>query len=95
MGEQKNLLQEQDEKQRVLNELDAKLASLIKENAQAEARNNAQREKKEEIESRLRKYREEISDLKSDPRSPDEEKKRRIEELEKRIDAYLKSLRAL
>lgn len=95
LDQQRTLLGQQEANQRQLTDLDARLDSLIRENAQTEAHNQTQQKQKEAIESQLRKYREQIAALRDNTSVPDAAKEARIEELKKQIDAYLKSIRPL
>jgi peptidoglycan hydrolase CwlO-like protein len=93
--EQKNLLADLETKQMTVNELNAKLEHLRKENAQTTAETEAQQKKKESLESQLRKYQADLAAIPKDNRLPDPEKRKRIDELKKQISAHLKLMLAL
>ena len=95
LARQKELLQEREDLQAAIAKINVDIATLEKEIARVKVENESQRKKKIEVEARLRKYREEIAKLNSDSPSPDEEKKRKVEDLQKQIDASLKTLRSL
>ena len=95
LREQKNLLSELDNKQMTLNELSAKLDNLRRENARIKADTEAQQKQKESLESQIKKYQGEVVALQKDNRLPDDEKRRRIDDLKKQISAHLKLMLAL
>ena len=95
LARQKELLQEREDLQAATAKINGDIATLEKEIARTKVESKAQQKKKVEIEAQLRKYREESAKIPNDPSSSNEEKKRRIDELQKQIDASLKSLRAL
>jgi chromosome segregation ATPase len=93
--EQKNLLAELETKQMTVNELNAKLDQLRKENARTQAETEAQQKKKETLELQLKKYQADIAGVQKNERLPAEDKRKRIEELKKQISAHLKLMLAL
>ncbi|HJY84135.1 MAG TPA: hypothetical protein VKK81_24000 [Candidatus Binatia bacterium] len=92
---QRGLLRRREEDQQRLSDLDARLDSLLRDNARIAAQTKAQEREKAAIEAQLRKYRAESTALSRDTSVSDAAKEARIEELKKQIDAYLKSIRPL
>jgi len=92
---QRELLRQREENQQRLSDLDARLDSLLRDNARIAAQTKAQEKEKAAIEAQLRKYRAESTALSRDTSVSDAAKEARIEELKKQIDAYLKSIRPL
>jgi anti-sigma28 factor (negative regulator of flagellin synthesis) len=78
-----------------VNELNAKLDQLRKENARTQAETEAQQKKKETLELQLKKYQADIAGVQKNERLPAEDKRKRIEELKKQISAHLKLMLAL
>ena len=72
-------------RQITLNELEAELENLREANARIKVESEGQRKKKEDLELQLRRYQEEIDALRSDDRLSDEEKRKRIKDLEEQI----------
>src|SRR5262249_25379383 len=92
---QRGLLRRREEDQQRLSDLDARLDSLLRDNARIAAQTKAQEREKAAIEAQLRKYRAESTALSRDTSVSDAAKEARVEELKKQIDAYLKSIRPL
>ena len=92
---QRELLRQREENQQRLSDLDARLDSLLRDNARIAAQTKAQEREKAAIEAQLRKYRAESTALSRDTSVSAAAKEARIEELKKQIDAYLKSIRPL
>jgi chromosome segregation ATPase len=95
LKEQKSLLSELDNKQMTLDELNAKLNALRTENAQIKADTAAQQKQKESLDLQIKKYQADVAALQKDNRLPDDEKRRRIDDLKKQISAQLKLMLAL
>jgi len=85
LEKQKNLLSDLKTRQITLNELEAELENLREANARIKVESEGQRKKKEDLELQLRRYQEEIDALRSDDRLSDEEKRKRIKDLEEQI----------
>jgi len=79
------LLSDLKTRQITLNELEAELENLREANARIKVESEGQRKKKEDLELQLRRYQEEIDALRSDDRLSDEEKRKRIKDLEEQI----------
>ena len=95
LNEQKKLMSELETKPMTLDELNTKLENLRKENARIKTDTAAQQKKKESLELQIVKYKADIAALQKDNRLPDDEKKRRIEDLKKQISAHLKLMLSL
>lgn len=85
LEKQKNLLSDLKTQQITLNELEAELENLREANARIKVESGGQRKKKEDLELQLRRYQEEIDALRSNDRLSDEEKRKRIKDLEEQI----------
>ena len=95
LKEQKGLLSELDKEQMTLDELNAKLNALRTENARLKADTAAQQKQKESLDLQIKKYQGEVVALQKDNRLPDDEKRKRIDDLKKQISAHLKLMLAL
>lgn len=95
LNEQKKLMSELETKPMTLDELNAKLENLRKQNARIKTDTAAQQKKKESLELQIGKYKADIAALQKDNRLSDDEKKRRIEDLKKQISAHLKLMLSL
>ena len=95
LKEQKSLLSELDNKQMTLDELNAKLNALRTENTRIKADTAAQQKQKESLDLQIKKYQADVAALQKDNRLPDDEKRRRIDDLKKQISAQLKLMLAL
>ena len=89
LEKQKNLLSDLKTQQITLNELEAELENLREANARIKGESEGQRKKKEDLELQLRRYQEEIDALRGNDRLSDEEKRKRIKDLEGQIRADL------
>src|SRR5262249_36836100 len=94
LKEQKSLLSELDNKQLTLDELNAKLNALRTENTRIKADTAAQQKQKESLDLQIKKYQADVAALQKDNRLPDDEKRRRIDDLKKQISAQLKLMLA-
>jgi len=95
LQEQKKLMSELETKPMTLDELNAKLEDLRKENARIKTDTAAQQKKKEDLELQIRKYKADIAALQKNNRLSDDEKIRRIEDLKKQISEHLKLMLSL
>jgi chromosome segregation ATPase len=95
LNEQKKLMSELETKPMTLDELNAKLNALRTENARIKADTAAQQKQKESLDLQIKKYQADVAALQKDNRLPDDEKRRRIDDLKKQISAQLKLMLAL
>ena len=95
LNEQKKLMSELETKPMTLAELNAKLNALRTENARIKADTAAQQKQKEGLDLQIKKYQADVAALQKDNRLPDDEKRRRIDDLKKQISAQLKLMLAL
>jgi chromosome segregation ATPase len=95
LNEQKKLMSELETKPMTLDELNAKLNALRTENARIKADTAAQQKQKESLDLQIKKYQADVAALQKDNRLPDDEKRRRIDDLKKQISAQLKPMLAL
>gem|GEM_PF-1749649 len=95
LNEQKKLMSELETKPMTLAELNAKLNALRTENARIKADTAAQQKQKESLDLQIKKYQADVAALQKDNRLPDDEKRRRIDDLKKQISAQLKLMLAL
>jgi septal ring factor EnvC (AmiA/AmiB activator) len=87
--EKQRLRSEIDSKRMTADDLYAKLDNLRRENARIKASTDQQRDQKKSFEMRVRQYMSQINALKNNAQLPEEEKKRRIQELKDQIKLYL------
>jgi septal ring factor EnvC (AmiA/AmiB activator) len=87
--EKQRLRSEIDSKRMTADDLYAKLDNLRRENARIKASTDQQREQKKNFEMRVRRYMDQTNALKNNAQLPEEEKKRRIQELKDQIKLYL------
>jgi septal ring factor EnvC (AmiA/AmiB activator) len=87
--EKQRLRSEIDSKRMTADDLYVKLDNLRRENARIKASTDQQRDQKKNFEMRVRQYMDQTNALKNNAQLPEEEKKRRIQELKDQIKLYL------